>query len=69
VKRPLRGILAGIALATAAAAGTLAVNTFSTPPDTGWGAGSIQDTGWGTPPTDDDTAHGPSVTPYDTGWG
>jgi hypothetical protein len=68
VKRPLRGILAGLALATAAAAGTLAINaTLSTPPDTGWGAGSLQDTGWGTPPTDH--AGGPSVTPFDTGWG
>ncbi|MFF7795584.1 hypothetical protein [Streptomyces sp. NPDC007991] len=64
----LRGILAGIALATAAAAGTLAINTATgTPPDTAWGADTLQDTGWGTPPTD--RTGGPSVTPYDTGWG
>jgi hypothetical protein len=67
--KPLRGILAGIALATAAATGTLALNTLNAPPDTGWGADTIQDTGWGTPPTDDTTATGPSVTPFDTGWG
>jgi hypothetical protein len=66
--KPLRGILAGIALATAAAAGTLVVNaTFSAPPDTGWGAGSTQDTAWGALPTDDTSI--PSVTPLDTAWG
>jgi hypothetical protein len=65
--KPLRGILAGIALATAAAAGTLAVNTLSAPPDTAWGADTIQDTGWGTPPVDD--IGGLPVTPLDTAWG
>jgi hypothetical protein len=65
--KPLRGILAGIALATAAATGTLALNTLNAPPDTGWGAGSTQDTGWGTPPVDD--ISNLPVTPYDTGWG
>jgi hypothetical protein len=66
--KPLRGILAGIALATAAAAGTLAVNTLSAPPDTAWGsADNSRDTGWGTPPVDDTSI--PSVTPLDTAWG
>lgn len=66
--KPLRGILAGLALATAVAAGTLAFNTLSAPPDTAWGADTTQDTGWGTPlPTDD--ISGPSVSPFDTGWG
>jgi hypothetical protein len=65
--KPLRGILAGIALATAAAAGTLATNTLSAPPDTAWGADIIQDTGWGALPAVD--AGGPSVTPFDTAWG
>jgi tetrahydromethanopterin S-methyltransferase subunit C len=65
--KPLRGILAGIALATAAAAGTLTANTLSAPPDTAWGADTIQDTAWGTLPVDG--ASVPSVTPLDTAWG
>jgi hypothetical protein len=68
MNRPLRGILAGITLATAAAAGTLAINaTFSAPPDTAWGADSLQDTAWGTLPVDGTSL--PPVTPLDTAWG
>jgi hypothetical protein len=67
--KPLRGILAGIALATAAATGTLAVNaTLSAPPDTAWGADSIQDTAWGALPAVDGTVD-VVVTPLDTAWG
>jgi hypothetical protein len=68
VNRPLRGILAGLALATAAAAGTLTTNTLSAPPDTAWGASdNSHDTAWGTPPVDGTSI--PSVTPLDTAWG
>ncbi|MFJ7297621.1 hypothetical protein [Streptomyces collinus] len=66
--KPLRGILTGLALATAATTGTLALNTLSTPPDTAWGSDHIQDTAWGTPPTVDGTVD-IVITPLDTAWG
>lgn len=69
MKQPLRRLTAALALATAAFTGYTVIDGLtSTPPDTGWGAhATTPDTGWGTPPIDD--AGGPSVAPYDTGWG
>lgn len=73
---PLRRILAGLTLATAAATGTLTAAGPATA-DTGWGvtaptppapADDTNDTGWGTPPTTDPTSD-PTARPYDTGWG
>lgn len=67
--KPLRRLIAGLTLMAAALTGyVLTGDLAATPADTGWGApATTPDTGWGTPPTDD--IGGPSVTPYDTGWG
>lgn len=67
MKKPLRRLLIGLTLATAAAAGTLTVTDALTPQrtDTAWGASATtSDTGWGLPPTDDILP-----IPLDTGWG
>lgn len=66
VKKPLRSILAGLALAGAALTGALITTDTApaTPDDTAWGAPDTTtpaDTGWGTPPTDTPNS--------DTGWG
>jgi hypothetical protein len=73
VNKPLKRILAGITLATAAAAGTLAITDAVTvqKADTAWGASATPtDTGWGLPP---DGGPGslptPTPVPLDTGWG
>lgn len=71
--KPLRRLLAGLTIATAAAAGTLTVATTAdaAPADTTWGAPSTDhtnDTTWGTPPTDDTGGDGTAV-PNDTTWG
>lgn len=76
VKQPIRRLLAGLAIATAAITGTLIAApqqdtawgapdtttavTTSTPGDTAWGIAPA-DTAWGNPPT---------AAPYsDTAWG
>lgn len=79
MKKPLRRLLAGLTIATAAATGSLtATGTATAAPtgDTAWGApdpghDTTNDTAWGTPPTDDDNAvgGGATVTPFDTAWG
>ena len=82
MKRPLQRVLAGLALATAAATGTLVATTDATAApvgDTAWGApATTNDTAWGTPPTDGGDATDPGsagdvvstlVTPFDTAWG
>jgi hypothetical protein len=68
VKKPLRGIIAGLTLAGAAATGIIIAT--DSPTDTGSApATTVQaDTGWGTPPTDI-PGTGTPVTMDDTGWG
>jgi hypothetical protein len=69
VKKPLRRLIAGLTLATAAAAGTLAATDSAAAADTAWDApATTQDTGWGTPPVDS-IPDGTILTPLDTGWG
>lgn len=64
MNKPLKRLLAGLALATAAATGTLTTSNLTAPPDTAWGA----------PATTPDIAPadeviGTIVTPLDTAWG
>ena len=70
MKKPLKQLLVGLSVATAVAAGTVAVadNAVAVKMDTGWGApATTDDTGWGAPaPTPTPTT---PVTTDDTGWG
>ena len=63
MKKPVSTLIAGLALAAAAAAGTLATATESE-------AAPQADTAWGTPPVHTpDLGDAPVVTPLDTAWG
>ncbi|MET8585784.1 hypothetical protein ABZX39_33675 [Streptomyces collinus] len=71
MRKPIRRLLAGLTLATAAATGSLTAtgtaaaatqaSTVSVTPDPG---NTTDDTAWGTPPVD-----GPIVHTMDTAWG
>lgn len=71
----IRRLLAGLTLAIAAAAGTIAATGLpATPPDTTWGSHTtVDDTTWGSTPQDVtgtvEDATGVTITPLDTTWG
>ncbi|MFJ8727692.1 hypothetical protein [Streptomyces sp. NPDC093269] len=80
MNKRIRGIIATLGLATAAATGITIAHTQHVNMDTTWGAGdgtddttwgapaTTDDTTWGTPPKDGDTG-GTPITPLDTTWG
>ena len=74
MKPRLARVLAGLALTTAAATGTISLHTVSVSADTAWGAPATEDdTAWGTPGDTPDLppgdGEGPVGVPLDTAWG
>lgn len=68
MKTKLRRITAGIALAAAVLAGTLAATNTTALSDTAWGApAAADDTAWGAPPANGSDE--PVTPPQDTAWG
>ena len=69
MKKSLKQLIAGLTLATAVTAGTLAATESVAVhrADTAWGAAAGNDTGWGIPPKDGDSL--PIPLSLDTGWG